>query len=147
MGKEFKLQSVLNYRQILEREAQQQLAHALTRQGNLMAQVARQRAEIDYLSSDFEVQKRGGLSIADINLYRSHMRYCEQQIKHLEAELEQSNQEVCERRETLMRSCQDRRMVEKLKQKQADQTQRKILRKENSLLDEIALQNRQGGLA
>jgi len=146
MGKEFKLQSVLNYRQILEREAQQQLAHALTRQGNLMAQVARQRAEIDYLSRDFEVQKKAGLSIADVHLYRSHMLYCEQQIKHLETELEQSNHEVCERRETLMRSCQDRRMVEKIKQKQAQQAQQEILRKENCHLDEIALQNRQGGL-
>ncbi|ORJ63522.1 flagellar export protein FliJ [Geothermobacter hydrogeniphilus] len=147
MGKAFKLQSVLNYRQIIERKAQQVLARALTRQGDLMAQLARQRAELDYLTSDFENRKRQGLSMADLNLYRSHIRYSEQQLRSLEKEFEQSNAEVCKCREELMRSCQDRRMVEKLKQKQAVQTRRENLHRENLSLDEIALRERQGGLA
>lgn len=146
MGKQFKLESVLNYRQILEREAQQELARALGCQGEVMAQIARQRAEMDYLTRDFETRKLAGLPIADLNLYRSHIHCSSEQLQALESELEKANAAVSKCRTELMKSCQDRKMVEKLKQHQNEVHKRELLHQENLSLDEVGLSSRQGGL-
>jgi len=147
MGNAFKLQSVLNYRQIVEREAQQQVARALAIQGELMAQLARQKAEIDYLSRDLARREEEGIGIADLDLYRSHLRFSEYRLRNLEKEFEASSKEVKRCRDELMRCCQERQMVEKLKLRQAAAVRQAEQQRENLALDEIALRGRQGGIA
>lgn len=147
MGKLFKLQSVLNYRSILEQEAQQQLAKVLRIQSELLAQVGRQRAELRYLCLDLEQKKEAGLPVSELNLYNVHITMREQQLSALGQRIDEINQKVASSRADLLRTSQDRKMVEKLKEKQGQEHQKELNRKENIMLDEMALQDRSGGLA
>ncbi|TYP00209.1 flagellar FliJ protein [Geothermobacter ehrlichii] len=147
MGKRFKLEALLNYRNILEREARQELAGRIRTQEALLAEINRQRAELEFLCRDFVQRQATGMSATDMRLFQSNIQLRQQELAAMEENLQQCNREVALARERLLKASQDKKSVEKLKDRHLQEQQRLARQIENRSLDEIALRRQNGGLA
>lgn len=143
MGKAFKLQSVLDYRNILEQQAQQQLAQTLRSQEQVLQDLGNERNQMETMLKDFEAKKRHGLAVEELLLYQSNIHHREQVIAGLQRRLEQLNQEILQRRSRLNRTCQDRQVLERLKSHHQQQQRLDSKRRETGLLDEIGLRSKE----
>ncbi len=147
MGKKFKLQALLNYREILERQARQELAGRLRMQESLLAEINRQRDELDMLCRDFVQRQAAGMSAADMRLFQANIQLRQQELVTLEENLQQCNRDVTLAREKLLKASQDKKSVEKLRERHLQEQRRLVRQMENRNLDEIALRRQNGGLA
>ena len=143
MGKAFKLQSVLDYRNVLEQQAQQQLAQTLRSQEQVLQDLGNERNQMETMLKDFEAKKRHGLAVEELLLYQSSIHHREQVIAGLQRRLEQLNQEILQRRSRLNRTCQDRQVLERLKSHHQQQQRLDSKRRETCLLDEIGLRSKE----
>ena len=66
MAKKFKLQTVLNYRQSLEDQAQQQLAASLQRKNALEAELQLRCAALQQHDRELKERQQDGLTVAEI---------------------------------------------------------------------------------
>jgi flagellar FliJ protein len=139
MAKPFKLQTVLNHRQRLEDLAMQCLAEARARENVLLQKIADRRNALDLLLEEFAKRQQAGISFHDLQVYRLSIQRSHSRIKELEEQAELLAQEVENRRRNLVKTCRDKKLLEKLKDKhQAEQTCLENLR-ETARLDEVAL--------
>lgn len=146
MLKKFKLQPVLNYRQILEAEARQRLAAALEREQLLCRQLAESRERFTHLCGELEARQRKGIAIADLMLHQARLQGVELRLKKLQQDLECCRQEVAERRQGLCRAGRDKKLLERLKEKFGEERKQHLNRQETILLDEISLNLGKGDL-
>lgn len=146
MVKKFKLQSVLDYRQILEAEARQRLTASIEREQAVCRQFAESRDRFARLCSDLEVQQQKGIAIADFMLHQSRIQGAEMRLKSLEQELERCRQEVAVQRQGLCAAGRDKKLLERLKEKFGEEWKQHQRRQETILLDEISLNNGKGDL-
>jgi len=142
MAKKFKLQSVLDYRQLLENQAQQQLAASTQRKKELEEELQRQQQEL--LRQDLELKQRqqDGLTIAEIDLFENGIQHCRRIIEQLQQELNRLDRWIATEREELLAAARDRQVIEKLKDKQDAEYLKELNRKEREMLDEISLRSK-----
>ena len=142
MAKKFKLQTVLNYRQTLEDQAQQQLANSLHRQVQLEAQLVQQQNSLQQLDLQLKEKQQDGLSVAELDLFESQIMHRRRQIKQLQQQLEPLERQILAERQGLLQAARDRQVMEKLKDKQQAEYLKDITRKEREMLDEISLRHK-----
>lgn len=142
MAKKFKLQTVLNYRQTLEDQAQQQLANSLHRQVQLEAQLVQQQNSLQQLDLQLKEKQQDGLSVAELDLFESQIMHRRRQIKQLQQQLEPLERQILAERQELLQAARDRQVMEKLKDKQQAEYLKDITRKEREMLDEISLRHK-----
>lgn len=147
MAKKFKLQTVLNYRQTLENQAQQQLAGSLQRQSLLQAELEQQRTAAQQLDAELKERQQQGLSIAEIDLFESQIQHHQRLISDLEESLVRLEKQILAERHELLGAARDKQVMEKLKEKQEAEYRRELQRKERELLDEVSLRNNKGELS
>ena len=141
MAERFKLQSVLNYRQSLEDQAQQQLVATQQQRRDTEARIqARQQAMQSY---DQELRRRQqeGLTVAEMELFESRIQDSRRQIEDFREQLRLLDRRIAEQRRQLLAAARERQVLEKLKDKQNAEYQRELSRKERAMLDEISLRN------
>lgn len=140
----FKLQSVLDYRQLLENQAQQTLSGSLQQRAELLRHISRQQELLDHTDQDFCRRRQEGMRVADIELYEVRIHHCRKQLAELNRSLSQLDRRIAAERETLLHAAQKRQVMEKLKHRQEAEYKRELSRRERILLDEISLR-RKGG--
>lgn len=142
MGNKFKLQPVLKHRGLLEDQARQCLAAALSAETALRDRREQEQAALQALQAELRRRQLHGVSVQDLLLYEAHIDHRGKVLRHLDREHEQLEQEVAACRLALCKSSQDRQLLEKLKTRhEADQRQMQM-QHETRMLDEIALQYR-----
>ena len=142
MAGKFKLQSVLNYRQSLEDQAQQVLAASLQRHNELEAQLQQQRQNLQQHDGELKQRQQEGLTVAEIDLYESQIQHCRRLIENFQERLLQLDQQIISERKELLHVARERQVMEKLKDKQDAEYRQELSRKERIMLDEISLRNK-----
>jgi flagellar FliJ protein len=140
MGK-FKLQTVLGYRERLESLAQQEHAVAQQKECALLDRLAEKRMELATLHEEFEEQQRLGLSPQEFVLYSHHIDHTLTVLASLVEQWEAAREELECRRQALCQASQERKLLEKLKEKHLIEEQVQARHKEAIQLDEIAVQH------
>lgn len=138
----FKLQSVLNYRQSLEDQAQQVLAESQQQQSELTAQIDEQQLELQQQDLLLRKRQQDGMTIAEIELYETRIHYCRQRCAELHRQKLELQELIEQQRQQLLQAARERQIMEKLKEKQQAEFRRELERKERAALDEISLRNR-----
>ncbi len=142
MTKKFKLQSVLNYRQSLEGQAQQVLTTSLQHRSTLEEALEQQQNALQQHDAELKRRQQEGLTIAEIDLFESQIRHCRRMSADLQQQLQCLERQIVSEREELLSCARDRQVMEKLKEKQDAEYRRELNRQERSMLDEISLRNK-----
>ena len=142
MAKKFKLQSVLNYRHTLEDQARQQLSGSLQQQGQLEAELQRHQNQLQQLDEELKTRQLAGLSIAEIDLFEAQIHHLQGLMVALQQRLEQLHRRIERERAELLQASREKKVMEKLKEKQEEEYRREQARLERNLLDEISLRNK-----
>ena len=142
MGKKFKLQSVLNYRQTLEDQAQQQLTGSLQQQSQLEDGLQQQQERMLQLDRQLKEKQQEGLSVAEMDLFESQISHLRRKMLQLQQQLELLEPQILAERHELMKKARDKQVMEKLKDKQQAEYIHELSRKEREMLDEISLRSK-----
>jgi len=136
----FRLEKVLSHRRNQETLAQQQLAAAQQQEKELKLDLEVARGRLAASAEEFETRKRAGLDPQELLLYQGFLNRINKSLTELQERWEQVCGDVERRRETLVEASMDKRLLEKLKERKALQFNKELLCRENSVLDEIAVQ-------
>jgi flagellar FliJ protein len=129
----FRLERVRALRERREEEAQMELAGAMMRRRRCQDEIVQ---AVDRISSARQGQSQAcGNELRD---YQAYLERMEQAHRMLVEELARHEKEVAERRATLTARSQDRKALEKLKEKGLDAHNCEVARIEQITLDEIA---------
>lgn len=142
MAGKFKLQSVLNYRQSLEGQAQQVLAVSLQQQSDLEGQLQQQRSHLQQYDGELKKRQVEGLTVAEMDLYESQIQHCRYLIEDILLRLQRLERQILSEREELLHAARERQIMEKLKDKQEAEYRLELSRKERAMLDEISLRSK-----
>lgn len=142
MAGKFKLQSVLNYRQSLEGQAQQVLAASLQQQSDLEGQLQQQRSHLQQYDGELKKRQVEGLTVAEMDLYESQIQHCRYLIEDILLRLQRLERQILSEREELLHAARERQIMEKLKDKQEAEYRLELSRKERAMLDEISLRSK-----
>src|SRR5690554_3257048 len=115
--KTFKLESVLNYRRILENQAQQKLAEAFDREAALIAEINREEEELHQLYSEREERQQVGMTVHEMQLYENRISHQVQQLAALVDALELCRDAIAACREKLCEASREKKLMEKVKEK------------------------------
>ena len=138
--KPFKLQAVLDYRQTLSNIAQQDLCKTLEEEKGLILKLKKERAELDKLYSDFAKLQQDGITPHELLLYETRCSYQAGILAELEKKIETLRRKIAAQRQALCETDRDKKLLEKLKNKQTHVYNLMLHRKEVSESDEIAIQ-------
>jgi flagellar FliJ protein len=138
--KPFKLQAVLNYRQTLSDIAQQDLCKTLEGEKGLILKLKKERSELDKLYSEFARLQQDGITSHELLLYETRCSHKAEILAELEATRDALRRKITAQRQALCETDRDKKLLEKLKEKQTSAYNLMLHRKEVSELDEIATQ-------
>lgn len=139
MAAKFKLQSVLNYRQSLEDQAQQVLTASLQSRKELEQQFQEQGLALGRYDGELRKKQSEGMTVAEMELFESQIYHCRRLMADLQQRLETLDRRIDEERRELHEAAQNRQIMEKLKEKQEAEYRQELTRKERDMLDEISL--------
>ena len=142
MAGKFKLQTVLNYRQSLEDQAQQVLTTSLQRQKEFEKQLIDQQQTLDEVDIELKHRQQEGMTVAEIDLYEGQIYHCQRVIEDIQQQLQRLGLQIEEERKELLYAARQRQVLEKLKDKQEAEYRQELSRQERVMLDEISLQRK-----
>ena len=136
--RDFRLQPVLNYKssvvEALEMEfARLKLKH-LEEQQVLNSLQQREQQHIDSLRQQ---QQRGQLDCDLIQLHQQYLRSLTDHVVAQAARVNEAAQQAETKREELVKTMQDRKMLEKLRERYRTRQAQELLRRETRAVDEI----------
>jgi len=136
----FRLQSVLDHRLRLEDLAKQDLAQVLRHKQELSHSLSQEKEIFATLQAEFSLEQEQGITAQEMILYQQHLDAKARQIANLKKSLEEVLDEEERRREALCRASQDKKLLERFKDKKMAEEFERLRRQENNLFDEIAVQ-------
>lgn len=140
MKNQFKLQPVLNYRQILEDQAKQELARGLQQEAELLGRLTAEEREIEHLYQDFERRQQAGISCAEMLLFQNRISHKVEAVARMVESMERLQQQILRQRQGLTEASREKKLLEKLKEKNEQEFQQELKRREGIVLDEVAVQ-------
>lgn len=141
MAERFKLQSVLNYRQSLEDQAQQQLAATQQQRRDTQERIQEQQQAMQSYDRELRQRQQEGLTVAEMELFESRIQDSRRQIEAFRQQLHVLDRRIADQRKHLLEAARERQVMEKLRDKQNAEYEREVSRKERAVLDEISLRN------
>lgn len=145
--KPFRLHTVLRYRRTLENRAQERLIRSREEEERLSRELAREQECLRELCTELEDKKRQGMNVGEILVYQNHLRRLRNLIAQRESELQSARDDVARKKQELSRRSRERKLMEKLKEKQDSRYEQYLEDKEKQELDEIAvLFHERGGI-
>lgn len=142
--KSFKLQAVLDHRQRLEDLAKQMLAEAIQHERLLMSRMTDETGELAEICRSYEHRQSVGMQGHEFMLYENRITHKRQVLIDLDRQLEESRQQVQRMREALADASREKKLLEKLKEKKADEARQELNRQEMIHIDEVAIMHRNG---
>jgi flagellar FliJ protein len=137
----FKLSAVLRHRETIERERQRDYALALAKVKDLQDQLAALNQVMKDTSADVRDNRLTGR--IDINFITAHRRYLlgvQRKAMTLVNEIANAQREAETARQNLVEAAKQKKVLEKLREKQEQRWKEDTARKEAIALDEVSTQ-------
>lgn len=132
----FGLEKVLEYREMLEDQAMQVMVLARTRFQQQQAKLETMRIQL--AEAEMQLSQRLDVTAADLWLWKSYREAAERDIREATRVLQKLAKELQAARQVLVSRAKDRKLLEKLKDKQAERHAREGERAEQKEFDEGA---------
>lgn len=135
----FRLERVLDYRRGLEREAQQELAE---RERNLFEEKKRMKLlQMEHVKTQTALKGKGEkiLNLEGLRMLNSYLSYLDQSMEEQEKIILECEEVVSEVQEKVKDSMQQRKTLEKLKEKDYRVFQAEVNAEESKVIDEAGL--------
>lgn len=137
----FKLQSVLQHREMLEQEAQRVFAEVSARKAALQVRVKAMDDQVHDVLNDLRANHlTGTLDLVFLAGHRRFMLAMQRQGLELVAQLQALQAEVDSAQAALAEAAKQKKILEKLREKQLARWQESAAAKERAASDEIAMQ-------
>jgi len=137
--KPFSMEPVLRYRKQLEDVAQQKLFTSLEQEAKIQTKLLQAKERLKKLYADLTLERTQGTTVDRLLLFENRIPVEQQEIKELQTELEKQKKVVDRRRRHLVQASQDKKALEKLKERQNLAYKKYLDKKEATMLDEIAI--------
>ncbi len=138
--KPFKLQSILDHRTTVKNIAQQELYQTIDEEIKLEETLLSAKKTIETLCAELECHQKEGITSHELSLFEKHCEHKEYIIQQLEKALIDTREKIAEQRRVLIEANRDKKLIEKLKEKQTKQYKHILRKKEDSETDEISVQ-------
>lgn len=137
--KPFSMHAVLKYRQRLEDVARQNMHRALEQEARLRDALIRSQDELASLHRDLQQESTGGTTADRLLLFEYRIDLVKEQIIRRQNDLDKQQIQVAKKRQYLVKTSKDKKIMEKLQEQQNAAFQRSLVRREAAVLDEIAV--------
>jgi len=144
VSKQFELEQVLKYRLEVERLRKQEFATAKQGFEHAHDELKQEEALAEDLSQEFSQRHSELASIDELRMYTDFFARKREEIKNRKEQLDQLSQVMNERRENLLDATKDKKVLESLKEKKAQEFKLTMEQKEQAFMDEIAVQKKDG---
>jgi flagellar FliJ protein len=133
------MHAVLNYRRQLEDAAQKQLFRALEVEARLQEALVRVEEELAALYYGLQREQKQGTTVDRLVLFNQRIDLVKAQVERRRTELQKQQVQVAKKRQHLIKTSKDRKIIEKLEEQQNAAYRQYIDKKEAGMLDEIAV--------
>jgi len=140
LRKKFSLQTVLEYRKILEDKARQRHAQAVAKVQDAELQVLKAEQALEKLCRSMEERCTGGLSVQDLLWCEDGIQRQRELVTRLRARLDALDRAVEKRRDELVQAAREAKLLENLKDKHEERCREALRCEEKVVIDEIAAQ-------
>ncbi len=137
--KPFSMEPVLRYRKQLEDEARQKLFTSCRKESEIKEKVEEAKNILAELYSNLEREKGEGTTADRLLLYENRILVNREELVELQKKLADQQKEVARRRRRLLHAGQEKKALEKLKEKQNTAYKQYKEIQEAAMLDEIAV--------
>ena len=137
--KPFTLDPVLRYRKQKEELAQQELFRARQEEAAIESDLIRARRVLDQLIQALAQEKAQGITADRLALFDNRIGWEKQRIRELDDRLNQQRRVVARRRRRLLQASQERKALDKLKERQNRAYKQYKDKQELIMIDEIAV--------
>jgi flagellar protein FliJ len=137
--KPFTLESVLSYRIQLEKIAKNRLLEAERKRTKIFMLFQETRTLFEILIGDLAKRQSEGMDVTEMIRYEDKIDVVKNELASLKNTLAERDAEVLRERENTLKKSKDRKIMEKLKEKQNAAWQQYLNKKESAILDEIAV--------
>jgi flagellar FliJ protein len=137
--KNFKLDTVLNYRKEMEKVRRIEFVEAEQELKNASVRLKCEEEEVDRLNLEFMDRQQEGITGLDLHLYSFFFRKKSADLRKQRTNICLLHDEVTEKRETLIDAAKGKKILESLEKKSSMAQQRAIADKEKALMEEIAI--------
>jgi flagellar protein FliJ len=137
--KPFSLDSVLKYRVQLEKIAKNRLYEAEKKRAEVHLQLQQKEAIFRTLIADLAGLQSQGMEVIEMIRYEERISLLKNQVDNLRTTLAEKNKKVLRERENTLLKTKERKVMEKLKERQNLAWQQYLNKKEAAMLDEIAV--------
>lgn len=141
-GKTFELEQVLTYRREMERVRKQEFAVARQQLEYANHELKREEELVDLLTQEFQRCQHEMPCIDDLRMYSDFFGRKREEIKLQKEQIEQLDGVMNEKRADLLEASKDKKVLESLKQKKAEEFKQEMATKERNFLDEISIQKK-----
>jgi flagellar FliJ protein len=137
----FNLEGVLRHRKNVEQQRQREVAEVQAQMTHLQAQLRALDAQVQATNDD--VRQNRLLGTVDVNFLTAHRRYLlatQKQAVEIAERMAAVQIKLDEARRALIAAATERKVLEKLREKQEFAWRQEMSRKENAALDEVVTQ-------
>lgn len=134
----FSLQSVLSYKESLVDLLERQLAQLLSTRSVVEAVLVSLHQERQRIHHRLIAERQGVLQLGRLRYYQSYLDWLGERIEAQERQLAQLDEEIEKKRGELVSRMQEKRVLEKLKEKAKERFMLELERREADLHDEMA---------
>lgn len=135
----FKLDAVIKFRKQLEDTARQNLYTALEKETEAQAVRTRHQQDRDHLYLSLQQEKEQGTTAPRLIMLENRIALVKEQVSAADQGVQKAEREVESKRKALLKASQDRKVIEKMKEKQNNAYQEHLNKKELAMLDELAV--------
>jgi flagellar protein FliJ len=137
--KPFSLNSVLKYRVQLEKIAKNRLYEAEKKRAEALLQLQQEETIFRTLISDLAGLQSQGMDVDEMIRYEERITLIKYEVNNLRTTLAEREKAVLVERENTLHKSKERKVMEKLKERQDIAWQQYLNKKEAAMLDEIAV--------
>lgn len=134
---QFSLENVLNYKNQVLEEIQNEYASAVQQVRQQEQRLAELEERYRALNREFRQAESGGITVAEAMGYESGLRVLEHTIRQAEERLQQLRNAAEQVRQRLVAARQDSMSLEKLRERKLEDYQKEMQKQEERLIDEL----------
>ena len=135
---QFKLEALLNHRRHQEESCQKELAEVRRKLADEQDKLGRKRREKRENVQKLQQLQRESTAVSDLILYVNYVQQLSKDIENQTRRVQEVTKKVNQKRNALVLVMQKRKILEKLKDKDRQAQQKKLMQGERKLMDEIA---------
>ena len=131
----FKLDAVIKFRKQLEDTARQNLFTAREEEAAAQAVLTKQQQDLDHLYFSLQQEKEQGTTAPRLIMMENRIALVKEEVSTAREVIEKAQIEVESKRKALLKTSQDRQVIEKMKEKQNNAYKQHLNKKELAMLD------------